>query len=917
MKRLITYILILSFLGCYAQNKQSLCVAFDVKVVPPEYEGDYSDAENMATYVYPSKEESQKLVAAFINHIKKNGTVENLINGNSWAPGTGMTSTFSDLANGNKNGSISVSSSFSIQNKGNIVVFNPKDQSIIVDDKKALFFNDQSQEYDLYINKINKGGISEISTRIGFFESWQFDQNSGQFSKEVHSMVLYANVDYETIPLFHFRTNPYSKSIKPSRQKGDYIITDPNLLLDGIVYRFTFPYTNNGSKVKLDELCTPLDYYNYSGAKKTSSMFYSLIESAVNGTVNAYEISNYYYSDNPWEIINMQDKLSVQEITDLMKEQEYIYDDYYNEVEHYVEFSFKSVCGAIFTEDWYFDSGNFSFKKVVYGLTITKSENRYSEWSGEFEGRKESILFFLDFGTSRSLKSKNIPFSNNPENPFRIIIEDKKYGLGYQAGKIIVEPMYDYFKPFSESMAIVKKDNKAGVINTNGEIVVPLIYDDLGNNTASYIESYKGNLDNFGIRTGIGKCGIVNLNGKEIIPCLYDKVSFNNESLTFELFNDSKAGIADSAGTVLLPCEFSSIKQLSGGQFIVKRMVEKQNQNYIEKSTQYGLYDKNGIEILSCEYDDIYAYDVNTFVGKKNNAESLFVLSNGTVDELRYDVINSGYLGVATVVKDGKYGAILTTGKEIIECKFDYVQPEQYQKLIMVYLGKTDEYNQPQNGKKGLYTLDGKQIYPVEYDDIVIVDSNIILLYKGTLQEDGYSISEGKFAVGDGQGRLLCDYKYNFIVASMSYGRQPYYQVYKGKTNNLLLNQGKFGLVDSLFNEVVACKYDWVYSFNDFGVARVFNGKMEEEGYPLKGKFAIVDKTGKELCAFKYDWIDWFSNGFAKVTIGNKIGYIDSKGKEVIPVKYDAGYSFEDNGTVNVSLNGEWIYLDKTGKILD
>ncbi|MDI9476342.1 MAG: WG repeat-containing protein, partial [Bacillota bacterium] len=53
------------------------------------------------------------------------------------------------------------------------------------------------------------------------------------------------------------------------------------------------------------------------------------------------------------------------------------------------------------------------------------------------------------------------------------------------------------------------------------------------------------------------------------------------------------------------------------------------------------------------------------------------------------------------------------------------------------------------------------------------------------------------------------------------------------------------------------------------------------------------------------------------VSIGNypnsKYGYINKKGKEVIPLKYDTAWSFYQEFAL-VELNGKYGYIDKTGK---
>jgi hypothetical protein len=55
----------------------------------------------------------------------------------------------------------------------------------------------------------------------------------------------------------------------------------------------------------------------------------------------------------------------------------------------------------------------------------------------------------------------------------------------------------------------------------------------------------------------------------------------------------------------------------------------------------------------------------------------------------------------------------------------------------------------------------------------------------------------------------------------------------------------------------------------------------------------------------------WFSE--AKVRVGNKWGFVDKTGKEIIPLIYDEA-SFFDNEKSKVKIGDREFYIDKTGK---
>lgn len=101
---------------------------------------------------------------------------------------------------------------------------------------------------------------------------------------------------------------------------------------------------------------------------------------------------------------------------------------------------------------------------------------------------------------------------------------------------------------------------------------------------------------------------------------------------------------------------------------------------------------------------------------------------------------------------------------------------------------------------------------------------------------------------------------------------------------------GKFGYKDSIRNVIVSPKYDRVKEFYQ-GVASVNIGgsySITETGYTYfkGGKWGIIDQTGKEITLIKYDYVGSFKDGRALVSLDEKFGYIDTNGKEVVPVIY-------------------------------
>ena len=97
-------------------------------------------------------------------------------------------------------------------------------------------------------------------------------------------------------------------------------------------------------------------------------------------------------------------------------------------------------------------------------------------------------------------------------------------------------------------------------------------------------------------------------------------------------------------------------------------------------------------------------------------------------------------------------------------------------------------------------------------------------------------------------------------------------------------------------------KYDYVRDFHE-GFARV----------ELNDKWGFVNTEGVEVVKVKYHEVDDFSEGFAGVKLDGKWGFVNTEGKEVVKVKYDWVYYFHD-GFAIVELNGKEGFVNTKGE---
>ncbi len=102
-----------------------------------------------------------------------------------------------------------------------------------------------------------------------------------------------------------------------------------------------------------------------------------------------------------------------------------------------------------------------------------------------------------------------------------------------------------------------------------------------------------------------------------------------------------------------------------------------------------------------------------------------------------------------------------------------------------------------------------------------------------------------------------------------------------------------------------------------------FPGGLESASIS-KDKYGFINRKGEWVIQPRYTFVEPFRNGWARVRIGKfwgfdfftgKVGYVDTQGKPVIPLKFDhLGNPAE--GMVPAKLGGKWGYLDAQGKTI-
>ncbi len=252
--------------------------------------------------------------------------------------------------------------------------------------------------------------------------------------------------------------------------------------------------------------------------------------------------------------------------------------------------------------------------------------------------------------------------------------------------------------------------------------------------------------------------------------------------------------------------------------------------------------------------------------------------------------------GTAAVQKNGLWGYIDTAGREVVPCRYGWVQTDH----DGVLFGLTGGYWSPERADTfqadgtvlGSFPMEGIGLYGGYAQGLCPFyrrDDSFDALPQGYLDPTGqaafetpqavlYDFSEGLAAVEDCEtdtsflrpdGSLAFSVPYSPGFGEAPFGFQDGLAVMKDEDE-------RHGAIDTQGRVAIPFRYTWLEPFSD-GMAS-YSREDGSSGY--------VDRAGKEL-PLDYQLLQPFSGGYAAVSAaGSGMGYIDKTGRQVTPLAF-------------------------------
>ena len=302
------------------------------------------------------------------------------------------------------------------------------------------------------------------------------------------------------------------------------------------------------------------------------------------------------------------------------------------------------------------------------------------------------------------------------------------------------------------------------------------------------------------------------------------------------------------------------------------------------KDNKWGVIDENGETVIDPSYEemiiipdsktDIFlcTYDVNYDTGeysaKALNSKNEEIFTNYDKIEAipNYDENNNLWYeeDVLKVQKDGKWGMIDNSGKELVKAEYDSIQALQ---------GVKNAFLIQKEGKYGVVDNEGRNILDANYAEI----TNL-----GETNRDGYIVKDdtGLYGIVDASKNVILENQYQEI--EKVYGNDLY----------VVSQDGKQKVVNANGEDVLAEGFDQI--------AAILETKDAGVIYISGGKYGIMTLTGEVKVEAQYDDLSEVKANIFVATKGDKQGIIDIDNNEKVPFNYQT-ITYNEIGDIYVA----------------
>lgn len=388
--------------------------------------------------------------------------------------------------------------------------------------------------------------------------------------------------------------------------------------------------------------------------------------------------------------------------------------------------------------------------------------------------------------------------STDTSEIYYLFKRNEKFGVINKDGEIIIEP--------NEENIVIPNPNKAVFICQNGDEQKIL-----NQNNEEIFKQYE-NIEAIKISNVISefcyekkvlkfmkddKYGLIDISGNLILEAKFDEIS----SLGFKegevlVKENGKYGIVDTNGNQLIKNMYDLIE--SDQYYSAEDGYKKSGYivcNITNDGYRYGYYDYEASKVLDVEYNQIIRLTQvkNTqdiyLLAAKNGQYGVFINSGKIINTQYQSISYDDGIGMFIVERTGQYGAINEKGKEILKTEYDDIQISG----IYMYAEKGEEQK--------VFDKDGNEVE-------ISAETRI----ESTLNKDYYIKIEGEnYSLLNSNLEQITKQQYKYI--------EYIYEKYFIATNA----EGKTGVIDVEENTIIDFNYELIQCIKDKNIIQAVN----------------------------------------------------------------------------------------------
>lgn len=523
------------------------------------------------------------------------------------------------------------------------------------------------------------------------------------------------------------------------------------------------------------------------------------------------------------------------------------------------------------------------------------------------------MRFSLFFSTIFTLLSSTILYAQDCVKPkiyghsVECLIEDRAvihtyqgYGFADETGKIVIPMQYDKAWQFKNGLAKVERNNRYGLIDKSGKIIIPPQYNELNYFTDKLLRTrYNNQYELFDTQGNI-------------ISNKYDFIG-NIDYGFAKIKQKDKYGLMDKNGKIIIPCEYDDILTLTKEPDLIA----------VKKNNAWGFVDKNNHTVIPFIYEQVWHFH-NGFAKIRNNQQyGIIDLTGKIIIPTQYqwlDDINEQ--GLIRFQQNNQFGFINRDNQIVIPNQYEYIEQFNH-----------DIAKAKKNGFWGFIDKTGKEVFALKYENMR--DISPFLSIAADKDSEGYTIAillnkKNKIIKTyrriepfyDGLARVIKDtdkvWQFGFInemgeeviPVQYSYDSSPYKEYFENGFFNIK-QSGKYGLIDKTGKLIIPIENSHPTYLKDFEKNTLV--RVEKDN-----KYGFMDKTGEIIVPIEYDHVSvHLEHGLAVIVKNQQSALINDKGKILIPFDNHEIISIISNDRVIIKKDNKYSVNDSQGNIIN